>query len=186
MLSLGCGKISNVIDPLTVQKYLIHHFYSDEPEAEINKLTDKQKKCLDRWANKFHVTPLSQIKKNEKNTKLLKTLLHIGMEKFKNHIQPIKASAINRSDSSELSSGIEPKFRKSSLLEPLPNEASKIGKESSAEEGFSFQTGEPTVDDILKDPWVYFDWQISQGRLNKKGGSTRRKKSRGRKTRKYL
>lgn len=57
-----------------------------------------------------------------------------------------------------------------------------LTRQLSSETGFSTDpTDEPTVDEILEDPFVYIDWKLLE-RL-KKGGSTRRKKSSGRKTR---
>ena len=106
------------------------------------------------------------------------------MEKIKKHIDPVDVTKlINTADKDlfGLNSGVHQNFRKSTM-EPVI--ISKID-ENTEETGF-LNTDEPTVEEVLLNPWVYIAWQISKGRLNKKGGSTRRKKSRGRKTRKYL
>lgn len=192
--SLGCGGISKISDPLN-QKYLIHHFYPEEPEPDMTGLSDEQRECLSKWATQFYktplskiVTPLSKIKGNTEKTILLKRLLHIGMEKIKNHIQPVSVSELKntaKNDPSGFETGINPEFRNSTLT-PIDINISKI-KGNSPEEGISIS--EPTVEEFLEDPNSYIKWQIKLGRLDKKskkGGSTRRKKSRGRKTRKYL
>lgn len=184
MSSFGCGKISKISDPLK-QQYLIHHFYPDEPDPE-NELTDEQKECLSKWANKFHVTHLSVIKKDPKKTDLLKKLLHIGMEKIKNHIQPVSPyylkNTVRYHDKQNNVSGFDDRLLRQKM-EPV--KISTLEDYTSLESGISDSNmEEPTVEEVLLNPFIYIEWQISQGRL--KGGSTRRKKSRGRKTRKYL
>jgi hypothetical protein len=182
---IGCGNILKISDP-SVEKYLIHHFYPDEPESEI-ELSEDDQKCLNDFANKFHITPISQLKKDTSKTKLLKKLLHIGMTKIQNHIQPVDIKELKNKPGNDVhgfKTGFEHKVVLKAHLEPVNISTTKDYK--------SFQTGislsdsdEPTVEEVLLNPWIYIEWQISKGRLNK-GGSTRRKKSRGRKTRKYL
>jgi hypothetical protein len=180
----GCGKISKIFDPSTdhLEEYLIHNFYpTSEPQPEMTELNDSQQKCLMAWANKFHITPISKIKKNKKDTEILKRLLHIGRKKIEQHITPVKSSMLQRGYSFE--TGISSNTR-SSTISPVHISQATIRRGKSEEEGFSsVPNREPTVDEILEDPWVYFDWQLSNGRV--RGGSTRRKKSRGRKTRRH-
>ena len=180
----GCGKISKIFDPSTddLEKYLIYNFYpTSETAPEMTKLNDKQKECLRKWVNKFHITPISQIIKNKKNTELLKKLLHIGREKIKKHIEPVKIPTLERGNSFE--TGIPSGIRSSTMV-PVSYSESKLGRGKSEEDGFpSVPDREPTVDEILDDAYVYIDWQLSKGRRLLRGGSTRRKKSRGRKTR---
>ena len=197
---LGCKSIDAVVDQRPLKQYLIHEFYPEDDFTPSSNITSEQTSCLKAIANRMKKTPLSQIKtKAEKN--IMQMVIRVGSErkKIKKHMTPKTASemgqSLERAPSyetgiasevpSETLAEIEKKPRtkitKTMRHKPYSYNSTKIRRGKSDETGISsVPVGEPTVDDILEDPWVYYDWKAT------KGGATRRKKSRARKTRRYL
>jgi hypothetical protein len=194
MSFLGCKSIDAVVDQRPFKQYLIHEFYPEEPLPQSSKLTSEQTSCLKAIADKIKKTPLSQIKTNKVETKIMQMVIRVGRKKIKKHMRPKTASEIGqsiaRASSAETGFASEPVELPSIVERPKPksrltykpfSHKTTIRREYSPETGIaSVPVGEPTVDDILEDPWVYYDWKAT------KGGATRRKKSRARKTCRYL
>ena len=193
MSFLGCGSSKDVLDQKTFNEYLIHEFYPEEPLPASNSLTPTQMKCLKSIAKELKTTPLSDIKGDKDKSKILKLLIRVGREKIKRKMVPKTASelgqSIARASSSETGFASEPvdlpsvsrPKHKSRLIHKPFSHNTTIRKTGSPTSGFSsVPEGDPTIDEILEDPWVYIDLKTS------KGGSTRRKTTSGRKTRRYL
>ena len=197
-MSLGCRSIKNIVEPAILEKYLIHNFYPDEYEVNISKLTKDQKKCLKAYTERFKITPISKITINHEKSAILKRLIRVGRRKIKKHIIP-EAESSSLARASSVETGFASEVPSETLAE-IPSKpgikikefmihkpyslTTKIRQENSPQTGFtSVPKGEPTVDEFLEDPYVYPEWIKS---INKSGGATRRKKSRARKTRRYL
>jgi hypothetical protein len=195
---LGCGSIKNIVEPATLEKLLIHIFYPDESKPNLSNLTKEQQKCVKEYTKRFKITPISKIKENREKSAILKKLIRVGQKKIKKHMTPeVESSSIARASSAETGFASEipsetlaeipsnPRSKITNFMTHKPySSTTKIRKENSPETGFaSVPKREPTVDEFLEDPFVYPEWIES---INKSGGATRRKKSRARKTRRYL
>ena len=197
-----CGSITDVLDQKTFEHFFIHEFYPKEPKSVLSKLTLKQQTCLKEYANEFKKTPISNIKKDPKKTAILKLLIRVGRKKIEKHMIPkpiseVESSSLARASSAETGFASEvpletlaeiPSKQRSKIKKIMRHKpyssTTKIRQENSPETGFaSVPKREPTVDEFLEDTYVYPEWIKS---INKSGGATRRKKSRARKTRRYL
>ena len=198
---LGCGNIKNIVEPAKLEKYLIHNFYPEESKPDLSNLTKEQQKCLKAYTKRFQITPISKIKENPEKSAILKILIRVGRKKAQNKMVPKTTEKLGQSiaRASSAETGFASEVPSETLAE-IPSKSrskitnfithkpysstTKIREENSPETGFaSVPKREPTVDEFLDDPYVYPEWIKS---INKSGGATRCKKSRARKTRRYL
>jgi hypothetical protein len=193
-----CGKITDVVDQKTIEQHLLHSFYPEKPEVNMTSLNKEQQMCLRKITTKIHKTPVSTLQKDTETQPILKMAIRVARKKITKHMKVKTPSEIAQSIGRESSyeTGFASEVPSETLAKSKPrskitthmrhkpySSTTKIRQENSPETGFaSVPKDEPTIDDILNDPFVYREWIDS---IKKSGGSTRRKKIRGRKTRRY-